>query len=608
MSRAHINKCIVSGCENSSRHLEEQKKRICLIHEVTYKECSCPLPFKLFSVPNVETKPEEYSRLCQLINRRKKDAPGLVLWQPGKTCKVCSLHYQDGHPSERYPYPTLHMGYGIESFNPLLRLPAWATNIRTVKKTKESQKPEDQGPGEGDPPAAFLPEEEPTLPARVTKRLQMPSGEKGARFAKKMPSMKRLLETGLQNIATSSESEAETAVRPPKIVKVNITDSDLDLLKPAASDSTSTDSGPRAAHSAEAGPGYTPKPDVTTPQANWMEILKENEKLRKQLDLKDKSSTACRSSKSSTVFDLKTDEGVRFYTGLPNVNILDAIWDLIKPAALRMRSWSEKTPAKRGKIGTNRRNKAGVTRKLTLFDQFIMTLVRLRLGYLEQDLAYHYGVNKSTVSRILSTWVKFLSRALAPMVRVPPNENIRAAMPDAFLRTPKVTHIIDCTEIFIERSKDPEVQAMTWSNYKHHNTVKVLVDITPNGYIQYVSKAYVGRISDLQLVRDCDWLQFLEPNDVVMADRGFPIREELAQRLCDLYIPQGKRGVGQFTEAQVDQIKSVANTRIFVEQAIQRIKEFRFLKFEVPLSASVQISDAVMIASAITNLGTPLCT
>jgi hypothetical protein len=40
------------------------------------------------------------------------------------------------------------------------------------------------------------------------------------------------------------------------------------------------------------------------------------------------------------------------------------------------------------------------------------------------------------------------------------------------------------------------VRAQTWSNYKHNNTIKFLVSITPTGSISYVSKAFGGRTSD----------------------------------------------------------------------------------------------------------------
>ena len=56
----------------------------------------------------------------------------------------------------------------------------------------------------------------------------------------------------------------------------------------------------------------------------------------------------------------------------------------------------------------------------------------------------------------------------------------------------KVAVIIDCFEIFIERPSSLIARAMTWSNYKHHNTVKFLIGITPQGVISFISKA-LGR-------------------------------------------------------------------------------------------------------------------
>ena len=52
---------------------------------------------------------------------------------------------------------------------------------------------------------------------------------------------------------------------------------------------------------------------------------------------------------------------------------------------------------------------------------------------------------------------------------------------------------IDCTEVFINRPRDLEIQALTWSDYKKHNTVKFLVGIAPNGMITFLSKAWGGR-------------------------------------------------------------------------------------------------------------------
>ena len=87
----------------------------------------------------------------------------------------------------------------------------------------------------------------------------------------------------------------------------------------------------------------------------------------------------------------------------------------------------------------------------------------------------------------------------------------------------KVRHIIDCTEILIEMPSDP----VAWcSTYKHHNTAKVLVSVTPSGAFNFVSEAWSGRTSDVQLMRESNFYDTLEPQDKVMADRGFTIMEE----------------------------------------------------------------------------------
>ena len=54
-----------------------------------------------------------------------------------------------------------------------------------------------------------------------------------------------------------------------------------------------------------------------------------------------------------------------------------------------------------------------------------------------------------------------------------------------------------------------------------------MVAIAPNGAILFVSDAYEGSISDKEIVRVSGFLDFLNPGDVVMADRGFLIKELL---------------------------------------------------------------------------------
>lgn len=169
-----------------------------------------------------------------------------------------------------------------------------------------------------------------------------------------------------------------------------------------------------------------------------------------------------------------------------------------------------------------------------------------------------------------------------------------------------VRHIIDCTEIFIETPSDPTLKAATWSDYKHYHTANLLVSITPNGSFNFLSKAWGGRTSDVTLTRVSSFYDICEPYDEVMADRGFTIGEDLLLRHCKLHIPPGKRGQEQFTKAEVNKTKKIANLRIYVEQAIRRLKTFRIIKNELQISLLSNIDDIILVCAAICNLYKPL--
>ncbi|CAB4021047.1 Hypothetical predicted protein [Paramuricea clavata] len=77
---------------------------------------------------------------------------------------------------------------------------------------------------------------------------------------------------------------------------------------------------------------------------------------------------------ASEAFFQGDNEKVKFYTGLPGLAVVMVLFELIKPGLV-------------------------VRNSLTKFQQFLLTLMRLRLNLSVQDLAYRFGVHASTVSR-----------------------------------------------------------------------------------------------------------------------------------------------------------------------------------------------------------------
>ena len=84
-----------------------------------------------------------------------------------------------------------------------------------------------------------------------------------------------------------------------------------------------------------------------------------------------------------------------------------------------------------------------------------------------------------------------------------------------------------------------------------------------------------------------------------MADRGFQIREDLLHYYCHLSVPPGARLNDQMTTTECRTTNEIANLRIHVERAINRIKTYRILKNVMLITLLPLIDDIVHTCGAL---------
>ncbi|KAG8176630.1 hypothetical protein JTE90_028612 [Oedothorax gibbosus] len=103
--------------------------------------------------------------------------------------------------------------------------------------------------------------------------------------------------------------------------------------------------------------------------------------------------------------------------------------------------------------------------------------------------------------------------------------------------------------------------------------------ISPSGRISCISDLFGGAISDKEIFKRSVLPKVLEKGDVVLADKGFKIEEELNEIGVGLMQPLFLQNKIQFTERVENKV--VSNLRVHVERAISRIKNFKYLILRV---------------------------
>ena len=97
--------------------------------------------------------------------------------------------------------------------------------------------------------------------------------------------------------------------------------------------------------------------------------------------------------------------------------------------------------------------------------------------------------------------------------------------------------------------------------------------------MSFVSECYGGRISDAQITTTSGLLDLLEPDELVLADKGFPgIQSTIDEKGAGVVLampPFLRRGMS--SEEQVEETYQVARFHIHIERIMQRLRIYNIL-------------------------------
>jgi hypothetical protein len=246
-------------------------------------------------------------------------------------------------------------------------------------------------------------------------------------------------------------------------------------------------------------------------------------------------------------------------------------------------------------------------RSLTYRDSLTMFLIFFHSGMSFTGLGLLFRVTRQTISEHVLAWSSILG-FFADLTTSRPTlletQHMTGEQDAATLRIPSLSarYIIDATNVEADaRRSAPGRKGAMYSSYVACHTYKFLVAVALSGHVVFVSDAYGGSVSDVDITEKCGFLNILEDGERVLADRGFKLTETMAKRNITFVEPPNNREGEQFEEHALEHGRRVSKIRIRVERAIGALKGHGVFSTRVRHSAEKLVSNLFKFGAWLVN-------
>jgi len=145
-----------------------------------------------------------------------------------------------------------------------------------------------------------------------------------------------------------------------------------------------------------------------------------------------------------------------------------------------------------------------------------------------------------------------------------------------------VTVVIDGTEQQVQISRSKFIEQACYSGKKNLHTFTLMIAVSPNGRIYYVSPSYTGSKNDLKVYSftENQIHLHLDQDEYIMADGGYQSLPEYHPAI--IIIHQGANQK-QLTEMEQNYNNEVSSIRTVVENVIAHVKKWKICRYTLRL-------------------------
>jgi len=261
----------------------------------------------------------------------------------------------------------------------------------------------------------------------------------------------------------------------------------------------------------------------------------------------------------------------RHMTGLTVAEFEELVHDLLPVFTAREHARLSR-PTRQRAIG------GGTPVALKPREQFLLTVMWLRLYPMHEVLGFLFGVTHPTVGRIIQRVLPLLEAAGRDTLRLPdPGKKHRRTLDALLADTPPLAIIIDTFEQPVQRPQDRREADTYYSGKKkqHTHTTQIAVDET-TGCVVDVRATVRGPIADLTLRQQSGLLERLPPDVGSLGDVAYVGMAGLHPQ--GLGATPGRKPRGQPRSPEdVAYNRAFARRRITVEHSIGRMRWYQAL-------------------------------